>query len=83
MSSVSLASQSSSNIGDNITYIGLIRRSEGNVLIIFASLTLGLIIVGTCIFVFCFRARRFSPERFVRVRRCTTSALYTVENEKA
>lgn len=79
--SQSSSSDSSNGGGDNVTYVGLIRRGEGNALIIFASLTLGLILAGTCVFVFFFRARRLSPQRYGRVRRCTTSALYAIEEE--
>lgn len=81
MSSSAQESQSSSSSGEAVTYIGSIRRSEGNVLIIFASLTLGLIVIGTCVFVALCRARRAPPQRYGRVRRCTTSALYVVAEE--
>jgi hypothetical protein len=79
MNTTALDSHGNSSHIENITYIGTIRRSEGNVLIIFASLTLGLILSGTCIFVFLCRARRHSPQRYGRVRRCTTSAFYATE----
>lgn len=83
MSAAPSSSQSSSSGSEaaSVTYIGSIRRSEGNVLIIFASLTLGLIVVGTCIFVLFCRSRRLRPQRYGRVRRCTTAALCAIGDE--
>ncbi|KAG5500045.1 hypothetical protein GH5_04187 [Leishmania sp. Ghana 2012 LV757] len=60
--------------------MGAIRRSEGNVLVICASLTIGFIIVGTCVFVWLCRSRRIPPHRYGHVRRLTTPSLYTLSD---
>ncbi|KAG5475221.1 hypothetical protein CUR178_04674 [Leishmania enriettii] len=57
--------------------VGAIRRSEGNVLVICASSTIGLVIVGTCMFVWLCRSRRITPHRYGHVRRLTTPSLCT------
>ncbi|KAK7195052.1 hypothetical protein NESM_000428000 [Novymonas esmeraldas] len=61
-----------------VTYIGTIRRSEGNTLLVFAALTLAFILIGTCVFVWLCRSRRIPPHRYGHVRRCTGPAFYTL-----
>ncbi|KAG5474544.1 hypothetical protein LSCM1_03331 [Leishmania martiniquensis] len=69
--------QNTATNATDLPYMSSIRRSEGNVLVVFASLTIGLILIGTCVFVWLCRSRRIPPRRYGHVRRFATPSLYT------